>query len=272
MNYRTPKPPPAVTRAFAVGLGNYVDPSNPVWQVLLNKYVALEWCSLDLNKVGQLPEAPDTIARDIDPAKSNVIETGWRFVAADGDYYGGCHVGKVDLASPPILTGFSDDVEILTFTQNLEQLKQMPEGGARQYELRVLRIPWLHFDAFWIQIPTPPAGTQAPTAEAVDYVVPCGGFVEGPPNHLEVMYPYPVKDFLTAIWPCVQRAYSYHIDSKKLRSAALGMTSAFKARYAADEQSKSAERIDAALERKRPGAVEAKPAEEAPAAKPSDKP
>jgi len=212
MNYKTPAAPPVVIRAFTAGLGNYVDPGTPLWSLLLKKSVALKWWSLDLFKIGKFDMTPSTITDDL------VITTGWRFTAADGDYYGGCHVGSVTLDSPPILTGFSDDVRILTFMDSLEQLKALSVASSYQFELR--------------------------TGDASkDIVIPCAGFVEGPPNHLDLMYPYPVQDFLTAIWPCVKRAYYKQEHHEKAKTEALAKPSGERAKDAAREQKESAQRI-----------------------------
>ena len=177
--------PAVVMRAFKAGLGNYIDPSNPLWSLLLKQYVALPWWSLSLSEIGKLdkPKFKEPITR----LDHLVISTGWRFMAAEANRYGGCHVGSIENGSP-ILTGFSDDPQILTFMESLEQLKSISRTG--QYTLRVLRVAWLHFESFWLSTPD----------GAGDIVIPFSGFIQGPPNHLSLMNPYPVGSFLEAIW------------------------------------------------------------------------
>jgi len=198
--------PPAVLRAFTSGLGNYIDPSRPLWSVMQKKYVGLAAFSLRLSEISKYNYTPTALTVD------DVISTGWRFVAKDADLYGGCHVGSIKTDAPPILTGFSGDAQILTFMERLEDLPalvdpatKVPVVGKGQFDLRVLNIRWLHFEAFWLYA-TDGAGETPATLRAKDIVIPYAGFVEGPPNYLELMFPYPVKDFLTAIWPCVSFA------------------------------------------------------------------
>jgi hypothetical protein len=189
MSLKAPTIPAVVKRAFTDGLGNYLDPRSPLWSLLLKQYVALPWYSLRLSEIGKLGRPQ--FKKPIDELEDLVISTGWRFMAADGNCYGGCHVGSVTARdNPPILTGFSDDPQILTFMEALEQLKTLSVAGTGQFELRVLRVAWLHFDAFWLSTPD----------GAGDIVVPFTGFIEGSPNHLSLMHPYPVLSFLKAIW------------------------------------------------------------------------
>lgn len=188
MSLKAPEIPPVVMRAFKTGLGNYIDPSSPVWSLLLKQYVALEWSSLSLSKTGEL-DGPKFKA-PINRLDDLVIPTGWRFAAAERGLYGGCHVGSTKTNPLPILTGFSDDPQILTFMESLEQLRALSVVGAGQFTLKVLRVAWLHFEAFWLSTPD----------GAGDIVVPFTGFVQGSPNRLSLMNPYPVLSFLKEIW------------------------------------------------------------------------
>jgi hypothetical protein len=191
MSLNQPSVPAVVRRAFSSGLGNYVDPSQPLWSVLLNKSTPLSTWSLSFSKIQELIErpAPDTLSGD-----DVAISTGWHFAAADGDLYGACHVGSVTPKEQPMVTGFSGDVEILTFLERFEQVKTLSEVGQAAFEVRLLSIRWLHFDSFWLYGPS----------RETDLLIPCAGFVGGPPNHLDLLYPYPVKHFLAAIWPCAK--------------------------------------------------------------------
>jgi len=241
MIWKKPVIPPVVLRAFTSGLGNYIDPSRPLWSLMQKQYVALQWNSLNLDAICKLTDQPDTL-------EGLALQTGWRFAASDGDLYGACHVGSMvgrDYNTPPITTGFSYDAQTLTFMESLEQLKllPLPDGmtGAGPFELRGLSIRWLHFEAFWLRNTAAPTGTQEPDGTG-DIVVPYTGFVEDFPNYLELMSPYPVKYFLTAIWPCVQTA----CDSKKQKekdAADAPKTSAQRAEDAAKNQRERLERL-----------------------------
>jgi hypothetical protein len=238
MIWKKPVIPPVVLRAFMSGLGNYIDPSRPLWSLMQKQYVALQWSSLNLDETCNLsPEQAPTTLQGL------YSETGWRFAASDGDLYGACHVGSIhrENNTPPILTGFSYDVQTLTFMESLEQLKALPlpdeMEGDGPFELRGLSIRWLHFEAFWLrELVDPPKPSPADPYEwAGDIVVPYAGFVEDFPNYLELMYPYPVKDFLTAIWPCVQTACERKKQTAK-DAANAPKTSAQKAQDAAKNQ------------------------------------
>jgi hypothetical protein len=231
MIWNRPVIPPVVLRAFMSGLGNYIDPSRPLWSLMQKQYVALQWSSLNLDQICNLPpqQAPTTL-------QGLFRDTGWRFAASDGDLYGACHIGSIhrENNTPPILTGFSYDVQTLTFMESLEQLKVLhpPNDGMGPFELRGLSIRWLHFEAFWLRKLVGPAQPSPPDPYdwTGDIVVPYAGFVEGFPNHLELMYPYPVNDFLAAIWPCVEQACKNRPQTLKPK------TSAEKAKVSADQQ------------------------------------
>jgi hypothetical protein len=190
MSLKAPVIPPAVLRAFTSGLGNYIDPSVPLWSLMQKEHVALAWWSLSLFRFDPSQDAPDAITDD------HLISTGWRFVASDGNLYGECHVGSAKPGAPPILTGCSYDSQIPAFMESLKALKALPVIGTGEFELRGLSSRWLHFEAFWLHTKDGKG----------DIVIPYAGFVEGPPNRLERMRPYPAKDFLNAIWPCVRKA------------------------------------------------------------------
>ncbi len=189
MSLNAPVIPPVVLRAFTSGLANYVDPSRPLWSLLMKKYAVYSWWSLNLFEIGKL--SPSDINDPNKPIKLQdfVQSTGWRFVATDGDLYGGCHVGSIKEDAPPILTGFSDDVQILTFMESLEDLNALPVVGTDQFELRGLSIRWLRVEVFWLHT----------TDGAADIVIPYTGFVEDWPNYLELMKPYRAEEFLNAI-------------------------------------------------------------------------
>ena len=148
MSLTNPVIPSDITRAFTTGLGDFVDPSNPLWSVMLNDSVALPAFNLQLMPD---PVPPRPIALEV----PWIQESGWRFVAAVGDLYGACHVGSIKPGFPPKLTGFSDDVQILTFVESFSQLRSLTEVAAWDFTPRVLRITWLIFEAFWLS-PLPP--------------------------------------------------------------------------------------------------------------------
>ncbi|MBV8728883.1 MAG: hypothetical protein JO336_03650 [Acidobacteriia bacterium] len=193
MSLVTPKTPPEIIRAFTAGLGDFLSPNDPLWSVMLEKFFALEQFNLDLDEFNPAG-----------PLDSMVDESGWRFLAADGDLYGGVHVGSVIEGLPPKVTGFSRDTEVLTAAESFDDLNTIPQVQQRAYEPRVLRVAWLRFEAFWLK-PTPDTYTSPGVRdESQDLVIPYIGFVERPPKtfgptKLELMTPYWVADFLNAV-------------------------------------------------------------------------
>jgi hypothetical protein len=67
---------------------------------------------------------------------------------------------------PARLTGFSNAPEIEIFLDLISQLGRVPETQNGAFELRVLRIPWLHMEAFWLH------------SDKDDFVVPYSQFSE----------------------------------------------------------------------------------------------
>jgi len=201
MGLITPTMPPAILRAFNLGLGDFISPSDPLWSVLLKRFIGLQTHGLNLDLYVNIAFDPDGKPLPLDSVSSFdslVQSTGWRFLAADGDVYGGCHVGSVDPSLPPKLTGFSRDVEVLTAIEQFNELSTIDEVNTCTFEPRVLRISWLRFEAFWLHVPD---STSQP--QCYDLVIPYFGFVKRP---LELMQPKPISGFLTAIQPFAKRS------------------------------------------------------------------
>jgi hypothetical protein len=187
----TPKTPPQIIRAFTTGLGDFISPNDPLWSLILEKFFALEQFNLDLEKLIKYPAGP---------LSSITNPSGWRFLAADGDLYGACHVGSVFAGLPPKVTGFSRDVEVLAAAESFDELNTIDEVKQGPYEPNVLRVAWLRFEAFWLRF----SGDESRDDESRDLVIPYIGFVERPPKRfddqsLERMTAYSVVDFLSAV-------------------------------------------------------------------------
>jgi hypothetical protein len=222
--------PRHIRQAYTSGLGDFVDSGSPLWSLLLNKYAAIPTYNLVLScyckliftsDVSSLPTLPDSVLQP----------TGWRFLAAEGDLYGACHVGSVTSSLPPKLTGFSSSAPVLTAIECLNQLPSigltpiLPPGTLPpgDYEIRILRIPWLRFEAFWLHwlapdgkrspcddwsANSPANGGQEPGGggsannqhRGTDLVVPYIGFPESASGgQLSAMQALLLPDFLNAI-------------------------------------------------------------------------
>jgi len=142
-------------------------------------------------------------------AGESLVQTGWRFLAAEGGLYGGCHVGSIDKDHPPKLTGLSTDVRILTAIESLNGLDKVAPPG--DFEPRVLRIPWLQFEAFWLH------SADAADKEHIDirdYLVPYGGFVGTRYYGLTLMQPFTVTNFFSPIWPRIQKVVKRDLEQQ----------------------------------------------------------
>lgn len=198
-------------QAYATGLEDFVDPGSPLWSLLRNNYEAYAVYNLVLNNVGygnvpikiedprenpgrvelaltyekETGDAPNEKKASL---KTLVKPTGWRFLASDSVQSGAVHVGSVQ-GPPPKVTGFSSEALISDAINCIREIESKIGRAAGVFELRILRVPWLHFEAFWLR-----------SVDANDdLLVPYTGFPQA--ANLELMAPYSVQAFLTPIWP-----------------------------------------------------------------------
>jgi hypothetical protein len=96
----------------------------------------------------------------------------------------------------PRVTGFSAEPEVGDAMDSLREVEALAVVGTANFELRILRVPWLRFEAFWLHSDS---GDE-------DVVVPYAGF----PNavNLQLKVPYDVSWFLDAIQPKAQQIYA----------------------------------------------------------------
>lgn len=189
MSLIKPEIPPEVLRAFTAGLGDFIDPGTPLWTLLLQKYIAQATYDLPLRPILEAAAAangPDGI--EAKTFESRLLATGWRFLAADGGLFGAVHVGSVKENLPPKLTGFSNALQVLTVVERYRQLDELPEVRNRTFVSRMLRVPQLEFEAFWLR------------SDFEDIIVPYAGFFKP----LEVMKAYSIGGFLTRLWPRIE--------------------------------------------------------------------
>jgi hypothetical protein len=195
MSLTRPEVPPEILRAFTSELGNYLDSRDPLWSLLLNKYVAIDVYALVLSEFAQIQQAD--YGRILTFRGPILKDSGWLFLAAEGGLWGGCHVGSIEENHPPKLTGFSRSPRILTGLERSNQLEAVVSGN---YLVHIVRIPWLHFDVFWLFNKDRVGDALVP-----DLVVPYDGFVENSHDDaehaLELLEPYPISTFLTKISP-----------------------------------------------------------------------
>jgi hypothetical protein len=187
MSLRRPDVPDDILRAFTTGLGDFIPSGGPLWSLLLSQFFPLMQQNVSL-----VPLAAPAVSLE-----SALTSTGWRFLAAEGDLYGACHVGSVRQGAAPILTGFSDDPLVLTAFERLNEVENLlaQKKISWHYTPSVLRITWLRLEAFWLHA----------DPGSLDRVIPYAGFVGDEPAEpktgLEMMALYDVDAFLRKIVP-----------------------------------------------------------------------
>ena len=139
-------------------------------------------------------------ARDVlakaDPGVTAKL-VSWRYFAG-GDNETTTVAGDVDASSTPQVTSLSYGASAWTALKAAEALENLPDfsGPAASYEPRLLRIPGLLTEAFWLKSLSQSAGREA------DWVVP----YRTPIKDLDQAKPYPIKDFLQMLYPLAQQA------------------------------------------------------------------
>jgi hypothetical protein len=175
------EPPSEFRRAYRTGLADFIDPGSSLGSLLLRNAEAYSVHTLVHGKIGT-GAALDQIEPLIQPV-------GWWFLAGDSSQSAACHVGGIHSASAPKVTGFSSEPEVGDAINALRQLEAMPLLGTADFELRILRVPWLRFEALWLH-----------TIDGEgDVVIPYSGFPDS--AGLELMTPYLASDFLQRITP-----------------------------------------------------------------------
>jgi hypothetical protein len=174
------------------------------WSSSIARRQAFEAGLQHLVGLGRLPDGlpvdphPHPVYRvDLKAVKEEKIQesaelVGWRYFAGSAD--GVAVSGIVSLTSPPEVTGlqYGDSVK-----DALRAAETVENGLAnKNYQLRALRIPGVHLDAFWL---TPLAREGTGTDE---WVVPYHGtFVKGVALREKIS----IRDFCKRISECVQK-------------------------------------------------------------------
>jgi hypothetical protein len=173
MSLKIPSPPTSTLRAYKSGLSDFVDSGCSLWNLMLQRHQAHAVHNLHLQKLH------DALCQNPCPPLDEKVTkpTGWRFLASDTGLLGACHVGAESAGAAPKLTGFSNAPEIEGITELIGRLANLPEVQNDTFELRVLRITWLHHEAFWLHSLT----------GGVDLVIPYTTFAGGITGELRVV-------------------------------------------------------------------------------------
>jgi hypothetical protein len=215
MPFTKNSPPKATTAALKAGLGDFMDLSDPLWKLLSEQYEAHEVFTLGLQDIPALTD-------QIDKAES----IGWRFLACDPTLDGACHVSR---SEKPKVTGIVTTPEVRMVVDRIQQLEERVAAGTDNWQnacdgefaFRVLRIPSLLMEAFWLHGKDPKADILIPYAGFVgNGQVPNGGakkpYPNGKapranpppqpnPNPFRLMAPFSPKELLDAIKPIANK-------------------------------------------------------------------
>jgi hypothetical protein len=134
------------------------------------------------------------------PSPGDDLFVGWRYLLEINADLG--VAGQVSQQSgPPSYAGLSygpKTAKAVRATREVETLAGLPDGA---YELRVLRIPGLLVDSFWLR--SNPAGS--------DKVVPYDAIIE----EVQEMYIYEMKDFLERVRLLAQKNMALQLEVEK---------------------------------------------------------
>ena len=175
------QPPLEIMRAYKAGMGEFVASGGAMWTLMLQRHTAHPVHYLDAGK---------TVEADPETTKLTTLapNAGWRFLAAESGLAGACHVGSAAGVSAK-MAGFSSVPVIQTVVDFLSQLPHLAAVQTDSFALRALRVPWLKFEAFWLE----------GSVGKEDFVIPYGGFPEV--AGLQMYTVSSAKEFLTAVQP-----------------------------------------------------------------------
>ena len=135
--------------------------------------------------------ARDVLAQTDLSATARLIS--WRYFANE-DPGGVTVAGDVNLASPPRVVSLSYGTANREYLNTAGRLGNLPGLNARSYDPRLLRIPGLYVEAFWLKPMSP--------GDETDLIVP----YHTPLTNLDPAKPIPAKDFFEQLRLLAQQA------------------------------------------------------------------
>jgi hypothetical protein len=202
-----------VTWALQARLRDFIQPSESLHHPLTDVYRLKHTQAVYVVGLG------DLLKSGLEGAKLNC----WRYLA--GSSLGHAAGGEVSFLgsgnTTPILNGLLYGPEVTVFVQSadrfLSQYWETYDGYADNYELRILSIPGLLVEAFWLKC-SPAQGDTASSAgagkaaAAPDHLIP---FLSGS-RRLELMRDYPIDEFLKIVAePAAARLKSGEVSDVK---------------------------------------------------------
>lgn len=171
MSLKTLPPPAGATEALG-SLQQFLRPGDPSPDRLVIPPVGQPFLSVGLR---QLVDGDEVL---------RAAPAGWRFLLrTERGREGQAVAADVDTrtGNAPKMTGVWRGAPIQQLAQAIDELETLPEVKERDYELRLLRIPGLHIEAFWLK----------PQAGGPDLVVPFRALAK----EIQLMHAYSADEF-----------------------------------------------------------------------------
>jgi hypothetical protein len=139
MPLRQTLPSEAVKRALREGIADFMDSNDPLAKTLLTASFGLRVFTLGLDKLDE-------------SFKQSLQSAGWRFMAlsSSGLPIAADVVDRGD-GEPPRMISLSRDPVIADMVVAARRIEKSPEVQAKDYDLRLLRIPGVLTEAFWLK-------------------------------------------------------------------------------------------------------------------------
>jgi len=203
-NLHVPRPSPDWMRKLAASLVSFAGPHDPLLDAIYGK----DWPGRNaVQSIYSVGLTSIIEAKSLDHIGKPFC---WRFVA--GGHKGvtkaaGCWATHESHDSPAkIMATFRgpEMADLLLSAEMLNELNELLSRPQMRFELRVLRIPALYFEAFWLKCPQG------------DWVVPYGllydgkGLVKLGMTRLDRNKAYPVADFLKIVKEAAKQRVAAH--------------------------------------------------------------
>jgi hypothetical protein len=196
----TPVPPVACVAAFSAQLPTFLSGASGISN---QNYLGTPPAIPSAAQLGPgVPLAQQVFLLTLNAAASNpgVINPpadGWRFLAGHASAPVLARVAQLAPSQNWKLTGVFFGARVSDAILATQQLHNLPDVAKNDYELRVLVVPGLNLEAFWL---------VAQTAGSFDLIVPFPAGAEQPIAALRTHNPYKMVTFLALLRPLIAGA------------------------------------------------------------------
>jgi len=182
MAIENPAPAARIRQAVVIGVDNFIKPNDPLRDSLKNPKDGLQVFSMGLKSIAA--------GADIDAAKP----VGWRFMVRSGEDAAAALVLNTLGDVSPRMSSLSRGPEVAKAIDVKSQLEKLVQTQDQSYEIRVLRVPGVFVEAYWLQ---PKVGAG--------WVIP---FISVTPG-FDVGQAYRPRQFLDTIRPLAEKRLAF---------------------------------------------------------------